>query len=434
MINKHDLATGGRWIRDHFSNWFANSFVMVGVFAIIIGAIYIGMYFDGEYAKRWAPHKGAEGIFMVYGWLISLAMVFFTAAGIKACQEGARLAGSTLVIAGVFFTILSATQSVGVVTLKAQSMMAEADAFEDVEETDTSRLNFLKSERQDLITKRDSEIARIQSSIDAIANDGIPGIPRADQDSIDNYNARIDTIRNDAQRAIDAKGDEIKSELETPDASDDAGDTQLNVAPPRFDAGIDFWAYVLKNGDLTEDKEDEYKEGLTYWYMLFWSIGCPVMGQMLAVYLVITRRTSVEAEKKDPVRVEAGKKAAKTRSRRQRQTNKIEEQAESYLKRWKHAVRLAKNTRYTAKGIAETAFKQGDMEHAITIMKRANLITDEEIRLVKRLDENLPAVTNPNAVDVINPDPATMNGTGQPQEQDSDDDKGSDTAGAVSSN
>lgn len=422
MFNKHDLAASGRWIRDHFSNWFANSFVMVGVFAIIMGAIYIGMYFDGEYARRWAPHDGAENIFMVYGWLISLAMVFFTAAGIKAFQEGARFAGATLVIAGVFFTILSATQSVGVVTLKAQEMMAQADAFQDVRETDTKRLDFLMSERTDLIGKRDSEIKRIQSSIDAIEDDGVEGIPLRDQQSIDAYNARIDEIRNNAQAAIDAKGAEIRAELETPEVENEDGETELVVTPPRFDAGIDFWAYVLKNGELEEgEAEDSYKEGLTYWYMLFWSIGCPIMGQMLAVYLVITRRTSQEATKKDPVRVEAGKKAADTTKRRKRQTLKIQEQAESYIPGWRKAVQYARNTKWTAKGIAQTAFPNVAIDHVIDVLRKANKKGDwrpeleEEINLVKRITEaSEPDESKKYAVDIIDPDPNTTNGTGQP--------------------
>ena len=79
----------------------------------------------------------------------------------------------------------------------------------------------------------------------------------------------------------------------------------VTVAPARFDAGIDFWAYVLTAGKPT----DEYKEGLTYWYMLFWSIGCPIMGLMLSLYLVITRRTSQAADQKDPVRVAAGEES-----------------------------------------------------------------------------------------------------------------------------
>jgi hypothetical protein len=289
-ITKSDLAGGARWIRDHFSSWFANSFVMVGVFAIIICAIIIGMYFDGAYARRWAPEASAEGVFRNYGWLISLAMVFFTAAGLKAFQEGARFAGGTMFVAGLFFTVLSATQSIGVVTLKAQQMMASADAFAKIETTDTTRLDFLKAERQEIIETRNSEIARIEKSIDAIRFDDIPGIPKADQDSIDAYNARIDVLRNEASEKVAAIGDEIKAEMETPEAP-----TEVQVAPARFDPGIEFWAYVLKGPNAT----NEYKEGLTYWYMLFWSIGCPIMGQMLAVYLVITRRTSTNATDRD---------------------------------------------------------------------------------------------------------------------------------------
>ena len=281
-----------RWVRDHFSNWFANSFVMVGVFAIIIGSIIIGMYFDGAYARRWSSEMEAEDVFRNYGWLISLAMVFFTAAGVKAFQEGARFAGGVLVVAGLYFTLLSATQSVGVVTLKAQQMMAEADAFVRVEDTDTARLDFLKSERQLVIDTRDSEIARIEGSINAIRNDGVAGIPRADQDSIDSYNARIDTLRNEADAKIAELGDDIKSELATPETEGE--NEEAAVKPQRFDAGIEFWAFLLHGDDATEKE----KESLTYWYMLFWSIGCPIMGQMLAVYLVITRRTRTEAEKK----------------------------------------------------------------------------------------------------------------------------------------
>lgn len=408
-LNKSDLADAGRWIRDHFSNWFANSFVMVGVFSIIICSIYIGMYFDGAYARRWSPDAGAEHIFRNYGWLISLAMVFFTAVGVKAFQEGARGAGAIFIVAGVYFTILSATQSVGVVTLKAQQMMAQADAFVKIETTDTTRLDFLKEERQLIISTRNSEIARIEGSIDAIRNDGIPGIPRADQDSIDAYNQRIDTLRNDADAKIDALGDEIKAEMQTVPGE------QIQVSPQRFDAGIDFWAYVLTFGKPT----DEYKEGLTYWYMLFWSIGCPIMGQMLAVYLVITRRTRTEAEKKDPVRVKAGEKAAQTRKRNNRRTLKIQEQASGYVRPWEQALRYARTTKYTAAGIAQTAFPNISIDHVINVLRKANENgtwrpdLENEIRLVKR-QISAPAM-NANAVDVINPvngyDNATDNAT-----------------------
>lgn len=306
--DKITWAGAGRWVRDHFSNWFANSFVMVGVFAIIMASIIVGMYFDGQYARRWSPDKSATNIFTGYGWLISLAMVFFTAAGIKAIQDGARLAGGVMFLLGLYFTVLSATQSVGVVTLKAQTMMAQDDAFKKVEAADTNRLEFLRSEREDLMRTRDSEIARIQSSIDAIEDDAIDGIPAGDQRSIDQFNARIDTLRNEADTKIAAIGDEIKAELATPEGSGEP----IAAAPARFDAGIEFWSYVFHGHGASDDE----KESLTYWYMLFWSIGCPLMGQMLAVYLVITRRTSQEAAKATKA-AEAARKGWETRRERE---------------------------------------------------------------------------------------------------------------------
>lgn len=279
---------GGSWVGRNFSNWFANSFVMAGVFAIIVAAIGIGMYFDGEYARRWAPGESSEDIFTGYGWLISLAMVFLTAAGIKSFQDGAKWAGGIMVVAGLYFTVLSVTQSIGVVTLKAQEMIAAADAFDAVEDTDTNRMDELKAQRDQKIKDRDSEITRIEGSIADIRNDGVVGIPQKDLNKIDKLNQDIADLRVTANTEIQTLDAAILAELVTP-----GDEAVVAVAPPRFDAGIDFWAYVLTLGEPTV----EYKTGLTYWYMLFWSIGCPIMGQMLSCYLVATRRTRALANK-----------------------------------------------------------------------------------------------------------------------------------------
>lgn len=392
-INKQDFANAGRWMRDHFSNWFANSFVMMGVFIIIIGAIIIGMYFDGTYAVRWSPDDEAKGVFRGYGWLISLAMVFFTSAGVKAFQEGAKWAGGAFIFFGLYFTVLSVTQSIGVVTLKAQEKMAYADAYERVETVNVDRMSELRAMRDQKRNSKNDEIARIEVSIDAIRNDGIAGINAADLREIGRLNDSIAELRNSTNDGIEEIDALILAELQSPTEQE-----AVTVAPARFDAGIDFWAYVLTGGKPT----DEYKEGLTYWYMLFWSIGCPIMGLMLSLYLVITRRTSQTAEKKDPVRVEAGKKAASTRSRRKRQSEKIEQQASSYMSHYKHALRLARNTNWTAEGIASNAFKlpAGGMEDRLNLMVRADLIPQEDVELIMRRAEKPEG--KQNAVDDIN--------------------------------
>ncbi|MEM8615300.1 MAG: hypothetical protein AAGF20_00040 [Pseudomonadota bacterium] len=397
-LNKSDLAGGARWIRDHFSNWFANSFVMAGMFGVIILMIGIGMYFDGEYAQRWAPegNETAKKIFKLYGWGVSLTMIFATSVGIKAIQEGARWAGGIMLAVGLYFTLLSVTQSVGVVTIKAQEMVANSDAFAEVKKTDTGRLDFLKSERQLIIDTRDAEILRIQSSIDAIEEDGIPGIPKADQDSIDDYNARIDRLRDEADGKIILIGDEIKLELETP--QDDDGSDVVAVAPARFDPGVDFWSFILTG---KSDADDTYKQGLTNWYMLFWSVGSPMVGLMLSVYLVITRRTADRAEAtKAKEKSEPHVRGAETRKRRARQSRKIEEQANGYLPQFKKALRYAEKTRWPVAGIAENAFPEGNMDYAIGVLLKAGLVTEEEVKKVRREDQ-LPVPAADNSVDII---------------------------------
>lgn len=235
----------------------------------------------------------------------------------------------------------------------------------------------------------------------------------------------------ETERGMRSMGEDLRNELEglrSREAQLIAGMTTVQSAQPI--EGGETALTAAGQAAVYEDRARQNRRAQIWIEIMLWVVEGARSFGLWALVTTITAK-----DQKDPVRVAAGKKSAETKKRRKRRTEKIEEQAESYLKRWRHAVKLAKNTKYTSKGIAETAFKQGDMEHAITIMKRAGLITDEEIRLVKRSDENLPVITNPNAVDVIDPNPSTTNGSGHPPtEGDTDDADDYGTSGAVSSN
>ena len=328
------------------------------------------------------------------------------------------------------FSILTAVAAL-ILLLHAYGISAKimqgqfnADAgIEQVATVNTSaieqQITDLQQERTDLRSDTQITLDTYQRAIDNITSDGLDNDDQAEvyavkqQEALEGRDTRLGEIRQEiASLRAEARG---VSSVATQEQVESDSFNPLFV----FGARLSTWEW-----DPSQDPSDVHKFawGVAF-FTLFFGFGEILMmvaftGGYAALKVVSERKS---AEEKDPVRVEAGKKAAKTRNRRKRQTDKIEEQAESYLTRWKHAVRLAKNTKYTAKGIAETAFKQGDMEHAITIMKRAGLITDEEIRLVKRSDQNLPAIANPNAVDVINPDPATTNGTGHPTTEGVDD-------------
>ena len=197
-----------------------------------------------------------------------------------------KKAGTMAICFAVILSLFSIAQSIGTMSLTAENMTQEAEAFEKVETTDTNRLDFLKSERQLVIDTRDAEIARIQSSIDAIENDGIPGIPRADQDSIDNYNARIDVLRNDANAEIERIGDEIKLELETPEAG-----TEPLVAPMKFDPMVVVINWFTSVGQPT----DLSKRWITIIYLTAIAVVICLIGQTLSLFLSITARRSAEA-------------------------------------------------------------------------------------------------------------------------------------------
>lgn len=269
-----------------------------------------------------------------------------------------------------------------------------------------------------------------QETIEGV-RDPVAGFSVADNQTIQQANddkaEALATYNAEVQRLNQKKRD-----LRTDKATSEGNETQTEADSDSFNPLFVFGARLSTwEWDPAKDPSDVHKFawGVAF-FTLFFGFGEILMMVAFTGGYAALKVVSEREAAKDPVRVAAGKKGAKTKARRKRQTDKIEEQAESYLPRWKHALRLAKNTKYTAKGIAETAFKQGDMEHAITIMKRAGLITDEEIRLVKRMDENLPVVTNPNAVDVINPDPSTTNGSGQPVEGENDADDDSERAAA----
>ena len=286
MFNKHDLAESGRWIRDHFSNWFASSFVMARWFAVICVVIFVDFTMGGEYMERWSPKDELDFRFRLLGYAMAGAPIVIMAAGFMARRNNMKKAGTMAICFAVILSLFSIAQSIGTMSLTAENMTQEAEAFEKVETTDTNRLDFLKSERQLVIDTRDAEIARIQSSIDAIENDGIPGIPRADQDSIDNYNARIDVLRNDANAEIERIGDEIKLELETPEAG-----TEPLVAPMKFDPMVVVINWFTSVGQPT----DLSKRWITIIYLTAIAVVICLIGQTLSLFLSITARRSAEA-------------------------------------------------------------------------------------------------------------------------------------------
>lgn len=282
---------GARWMKGSFANWFANSFVMFMTFVVILIAIGLGMYFDGAYAQRWAPTPGDKTWFMLYGWIVSLGMIFLMSAGIKAVQDGARRAGGIMIAAGVYFLILSLTQSVGYVTLKAEEMTQAAKQFDASKDQGTSLIDELKSQRAALEARIEGRSSTLSSEINQYITDGEANDERANgnqarrselENRLDSelveINNRILCLSGDATKCLEGEAGQN-------------GDAAL-IPPSRHDPGVKVWAYVLTLGKA----DDNFRDGFTVYYLMFWSIGCPLLGLMLSCYLVVTRHTRTLSE------------------------------------------------------------------------------------------------------------------------------------------
>jgi len=414
----------------HAGAGFATFWIVIALYALGVYLVWAFLQLDAQFSRPLAGGVIPADVTQQIAWGIRAFSVIAGSLAIYFAAHTMKGWSRWFTFMTVFAALLLLVHAFGV---SAKIMQKQYSAVSSISEVAAVDVGSIDDEISDLVTERDglpalteSTVSTYQRSIDSIVNDGLDNDEQAvalaekQQEAIATRDTRLAEIRG---RLIELRAE--KRGVQSTEVTENAAESSFN------DLFI-FGARLSSNKwNPADDPPDTHKFiwGVAFFTFWFGFGEILMMACFTGGYAVLKLRSVQQINEKDPVRVEAGKKAAKTRSRRNRQTNKITEQAASYLKRWQHALRLAKNSKYTAKGIAETAFKQGDMEHAINIMLKAGLITDEEIRLVKRMDKNLPAVTNPNAVDVINPDPSALNGSGHTIDgEESDDDTDADSA------
>lgn len=300
-LTKSDWAAIGHWITYRFGAWFSGSFVMVAMFLLVCWGIYLGMQFDGAYAARWAPTEEDESTFRSYGWMISVAMVILTSVSVLAFRKGAWFSGIISGVAGVYFLFLSVTQSVGFVAIKAEEMTRAATTFEETvqAEVDTrqalidelgrqrDQLNELVKERRGDLTGEIGQYITDGKNNDDLADDSRDrrtDIEKKQDEDLAALNARILCLKGDKTQCL-----EEEKQVETDDVEGSG------VPPRRHDPVVEIMAFWAKGGPA----DNEFKDNLTVRYLPFWSIGAPLIGLMLSVFLMINRhKKGPDKEKK----------------------------------------------------------------------------------------------------------------------------------------
>lgn len=406
------------WMRDQFGRWFASTTSFTFMWLAVGLAVVVAYFWDAIWSGRQAP-EGLELSFQGGGFVVRTWTVFALVGVVALFRASANWLASILLVTWLCTSAMSYGHVLGFVASGQMERYSKGTAVEQVADIKTAspseKIVLLEGQIASIEDRLKRQTDPLTAEIDKLQNDGILNDDLADEAKLrraeleDQANTRIQAIEEQVF-AIKSKGVAAAIEVQAD-----------KVDAVKFDPLYIWIASAVYGENPTDDQLRTVAARVgAFWAFLIEMIA----GAGPAILYAAHAHFSDRSEAKDPKRVEAGKKAAKTKQRRKRVGDKIALQAESYLPGFRKAMGYAKNTTYTVDGIASNAFKStaGDMEHRLDIMLKAGLINQDEIDIIMR--RAAPPERNENHIDVINPDnlPATINGTDAPQEMESEDD------------
>lgn len=436
-------AMAARWMRDKFAILFITSWLYMLGWTIVLGAFAVLLYLDGKFSYNLAVGSSiAPAAFMAMGFVFRFFAAVFLMASERARmlakaeqdewpeEEKTRLLkrrkpqewerrGKVWRRIGMSISVLVCLHAIGIgleaLSHKRDTAKIEQQFQANLTATTNLQVETLEKQKEGIRADLKLKVDPLTAEIERLDTDG-----KRNEDLATTQKVQRAAFQTEAQEKIDAIDKQIQGIL-FPETDEEAEEQ----ARERAEASeAEEWAplFVGIAQAVTQSKTpDDWAIYLcAVAFIVFWVLNAEgivifVPKELMKMHM----QDAVAATKKDPTRVEAGKKAAETKKRRNRQTLKIQEQAESYLPGWKKAVQYAQNTSYTAKGIAQTAFPNIAIDHVIEVLRKANKKgnwrpeLEQEINLVKRLVEPEEKPEEKRyAVEIIDADPANLNGTG----------------------
>ena len=404
---------GARWMRDSFASWFTTSWLYLILWTVVGVAFAVLLYIDAMFSRSLAPDSVSPLSFQGMGIAYRLFAASFLMAAARCAFKG--VPGKwTFRALGAFASVIVCLHAFGFGFEALSERREQAMALRDVsgvqEQSIADQRAFLEGRKAEIDRDLGQQVDALDAEIRQYITDGLNNDDLAD-DTRQRRTALQDQAAID-KRAIDEQIMQLV--VDGSQARTDTIETEANAQPwhPLF-VGL----AQLFNGTWEPSDKQIYVAAIMF--VIFWVL----LAESLVIFLperiyVMHLNDAARAEEKDPVRVAAGQKAAETRKRKNRLIKKIEEQWQGYERQWLAGLKKARNTNWSADAINDYHFN-GQVDHIISIGRRAGTRSEfeDEVRIIKRMDENLPAVTKPNNVDIIDPDPESINGTGQPLDE-----------------
>ena len=394
-------SRAAQWMGSQFASFFATFWLYIILWGVWSLAFAVLLYIDGIFSRSLAPASVNPLSFQAMGWAYRFFAGSFLMASARCIAKGVPGA-KTFKYLGTFASVIVCLHAFGfgfeALSDRRDDALAVREVVQIAESNNSELIDTLTARKAQIDTDTDKAVVALNTEITQYITDG-----RNNDHLADDSRARRTALQDQAitdKRAID---DQIM-QLVTSGAQSRTDAVEIRADSTAWHP---LFVGMAQLTTWTKEPTDWAIYICAVVFIVFWVLLAESLVIFLPERIYIMHMHDAAAARGTVLRdkSESHVRGAETRKRNNRRTRKIENQAEFYSPMWARAVKLAKTTKYTAEGIANTAFKGHNIEMAIEVLKRAGIATDEDIRLVKRMDENLPALPDQNHVDVLNGNP-----------------------------
>ena len=419
------------WCRDKGGSFVATSWLYLVLWGIVAAAFSTLLYMDGKFSRSLADGASINPLaFQVMGWCFRFFAVVFLMAAARNVHKGIGK-GLTFYVLGVFVSIIVCAHAVGIGLEALDDKKDKAMAVQTTVTAQTdgiqAKLSAFERQKEGIRSDLAATKASNQAAIDNITSDGLNNDQLADVYRQDNADA--DKQARERIAAIDAAEIELLAQSAT-----------VNTDNASTVATADKWSplFVGMAQLFTLDKEP------SDWAIYLCGVGFIIFWVFVAESLVIFVPPAVyqmhlhdadNADKKDPKRVEAGKKAAETRKRGKTLQIDIKDKEKQQRDWWSVRLKDATHSAVSTEAVARYYFPEFTVEEfpgKIRAALKKGYATQEQYddimdpdRAKRRAAERKAAREARESENL----PATTNGTGAPIDKDSDDDSSIEPSG-----
>ena len=330
-----------RWFRDQFAILFVTSWLYMLGWSIVLGAFAVLLYLDGKFSYNLAVGSSiAPAAFMAMGFVFR----FFAAVFLMASERSRVLAkaerndwpeeartrllkrrkpqewerrGKVWRRIGMSISLLVCLHAIGIgleaLSHKRESAKIVREVQDNLQENVDAQLALLDSQKADIRSDLAISTAPLIARAEKLDSDG-----KLNEERTDAIQARIDKLTDDAQakiNEIDAK----KLGLIAPETDEQAlQDATAKAEATEAQEWAPLFVGIAQFVTMSQEPDDWTIYLCAVAFIVFWVLNAEgivifVPKELMKMHM----QDSIAASLKDPVRVEAGKKAAETRKERE---------------------------------------------------------------------------------------------------------------------